>query len=109
MMIQIPTQRDSARRDGIKSMYKSSSKIHDENNFNCYICNDKKYEVTCLICKKNTCLNCSSNSFCLYCNMKDENRHIIDTYLSSPTEKRNSELVEKKKGKKRNKYCCFFT
>jgi hypothetical protein len=106
-MITVSTKRDSSRRDGIKTMYKSSSKIHDENNFNCYICNDKKHELNCLICKKNICLNCSNNSFCLYCNMKDSNKHIIDTYLSSPTEKRNSELVEKK-GKKRNKFCCWF-
>ncbi len=107
-MIQIPTQRDSARRDGIKSMYKSSNKIYDENNINCYICNNKKYENTCLICKKNTCLNCSNNKFCLYCNMKDENKHIINTYLSSE-ENRNSEPTEKIKGKKRNKYFCCFT
>ena len=92
--------RNTSRRHAIKSKHKTNNKIQDLSNNNCYICNNKKYELSCVICKKNTCYNCSNNEICLYCNMKEENKHLIMTHLSSKNnQKREVEEVEVKKKK----------
>jgi hypothetical protein len=98
--------RETSRRNAIKS--KHNNKIQDITSLNCFICNNKKYEITCLICKKKTCLNCSNNNFCLYCNIKEENKHLIETYINScKEENRESKQVEIVKYKKTNYCCCY--
>ena len=110
-MNSIFSRRDNSRRGAIKSIHQSSNKIHDISNVNCYICNDKKFELSCVICKKNTCLNCSNNDFCLYCNMKEENKHLIETYIKSTKQENrvgeNVEDKEEKYNKKKYIFCCF--
>lgn len=103
-MYVLPKDRNSSRRNAVKSKsnYNRSNKVLDENI--CYICNDKDKKTLCVICKKNICLSCSNSSICLYCNNDEKNKHIIETYLSSLDQSREVEIVERK-----NKimYCCF--